>query len=106
LDQVVALLQANPQIARVRIEGHTDAHGSVRYNERLGDSRADAVRDYLIRSGISAERLDAEGFGEEKILGDGMHPIDAGRSRRVEFVIMENGVHPSLLITEPGDRST
>jgi len=105
LDQVVALLQANPQIARVRIEGHTDAWGSNRYNERLGDDRAHSVREYLIRSGIDAARLEAEGFGENKVYGDGKHPVDAGRSRRVEFVIIENGVHPSLLMTEPGDRS-
>jgi outer membrane protein OmpA-like peptidoglycan-associated protein len=105
LDQVVALLQSNPQIARVRIEGHTDAWGTDNYNDRLGQSRADAVREYLIRSGIDPNRLESEGFGESKVLGDGVHPVDAGRSRRVEFKILKNGVHPSLLMTEPGDRS-
>ncbi len=47
----------------IRIEGHTDAVGSPAYNQRLSEQRAASVSDWLVRSGISAARLRAQGFG-------------------------------------------
>ena len=43
--------------------------------------------DYLVQSGVDASRLEAVGFGKEKIVGDGRSAISARLSRRVEFVI-------------------
>ncbi len=90
LDDVAHVLRTNPQIKKIRIEGHTDTRGKDRYNKRLSGKRARAVMRYLIRKGIEAERLIAEGFGEE-------HPLvspeeseeDYEANRRVEFVILE-----------------
>lgn len=89
LDDVAALLDANPDIKKVRVEGHTDTRGSARTNLRLSQARADSVKAYIVGKGIAAERLEAVGYGEEK-------PIDAGstkaaydQNRRVEFNILE-----------------
>lgn len=51
---------------RVTIEGHCDERGSTEYNLGLGDRRANAVKQFLISSGVSADRLSTVSFGKEK----------------------------------------
>ena len=48
------------------IEGHTDKRGSIGYNQKLGTTRAQAVRNYFIEQGISEDRVQIVSFGEEK----------------------------------------
>ncbi len=48
----------------VTVEGFTDPAGSADYNQQLGLRRANAVRDYLIDSGLEAERVRAVSYGE------------------------------------------
>ena len=48
------------------IEGHCDERGSTEYNLGLGDRRANAVKQYLVSLGISADRLSTVSFGKEK----------------------------------------
>lgn len=69
----------------VEVSGHTDSRGSDKYNMGLSLRRADAVRDYLITKGISAERLTAKGYGESQPLES--NDTDEGRfkNRRVEL---------------------
>ncbi len=64
LTNLTARLARTPQ-ARVTIEGHTDAVGSAAYNERLGERRAAAVRDYLTNGGVAALRIDTMSYGSE-----------------------------------------
>ncbi|WP_431174338.1 OmpA family protein, partial [Flagellimonas flava] len=56
--------------ARFSVEGHTDSVGSSTSNQRLSESRGNAVRDFLIKENIDGTRLTAIGYGEEK-------PIDS-----------------------------
>jgi peptidoglycan-associated lipoprotein len=58
-------LKSYPQI-KVRIEGHCDERGSTEYNLGLGDRRATAVKQFLVSSGISADRIEVVSFGKEK----------------------------------------
>jgi len=51
---------------RVSIEGHADARGTNEYNLALGQRRAAAIRDYLVGTGIAAERLGLVSKGEEE----------------------------------------
>ncbi|MBL8834284.1 MAG: OmpA family protein [Rhodospirillales bacterium] len=51
--------------ARVTIEGHTDAVGSAAYNERLGERRAAAVRDFLTGHGVAPLRIETMSYGAE-----------------------------------------
>ena len=60
--------------SKFTIEGHTDSVGSKTTNQKLSDSRANAVRTYLIENGIAADRLTAQGFGED-------YPIDTNKTK-------------------------
>lgn len=64
LDDIAAALIADPTITDVDITGHADRLGSARYNQRLSEQRANAVRDYLVAKGVAPERLKAYGKGE------------------------------------------
>jgi OOP family OmpA-OmpF porin len=64
LDEIAAALQADPSITDVDINGYTDRLGSDKYNLKLSERRANAVRDYLVAKGIDANRLKAYGKGK------------------------------------------
>lgn len=74
--------------AQFEIAGHTDAVGDSTVNMKLSQRRADAVRKYLVRSGVSAERIEAHGYGETQPIAD--NSTDEGRqtNRRIEFRVL------------------
>lgn len=84
LDEAVDYLQASPEIRLVLVEGHTDATGSLRYNQALSEARAVAVRKALIAAGVAPERLVAYGYGETRPATPEQAP-----NRRVVFRIIE-----------------
>ena len=88
LDDVAKALTDYPTI-KVRIEGHTDSQGKDAFNKRLSQKRAESVRKYLIRKGIDASRMTAEGFGEEVPIADNRTKDGRAQNRRVEFFIVE-----------------
>ncbi|MDE6395611.1 MAG: OmpA family protein, partial [Duncaniella sp.] len=65
LDELVGMLRDNPNIT-IEMASHTDRWGSDEYNISLSQRRAASVVDYLIESGISADRLQAQGYGESR----------------------------------------
>jgi outer membrane protein OmpA-like peptidoglycan-associated protein len=77
------------QLARVTIEirGHTDFEGTEQFNQALSDNRAKAVRDFLIRRGVSAARIKATGFGERFPLAQCQTEECKALNRRVEFIL-------------------
>lgn len=87
LEQVAATLRANPGIARIRIGVHVHPRG--RQDQDLTDRRAAAVRDFLVQWGIPTGRLDARGFGSEKLIMSAQRKNAAQLNDRVEFTIME-----------------
>ena len=89
LDDVAAILAAHPELKKIRIEGHTDSRGSDSYNLDLSQRRAEAVRAYLVAKGISADRLEAIGYGETKPI-DPRETAEAWeKNRRVDFFVAE-----------------
>ena len=72
----------------VEVQGHTDSDGSASYNRKLSDQRANSVRQYLIDAGISEERLQAKGYGEDKPIDTNATAEGKERNRRVEFKIV------------------
>jgi type IX secretion system PorP/SprF family membrane protein len=72
---------------KVKIEGHTDNIGSDKFNLRLSQKRADAVKHYLIKSGISPERLQSEGMGMHQPLNENLTDAARAKNRRVELTI-------------------
>lgn len=89
LNQVAAILKANPQVTKVEIGGHTDDVGNDDYNLDLSQRRVDTVKKYLIGRGVAAERLDSKGYGETKPLVENNSDANRAKNRRVEFVITE-----------------
>jgi outer membrane protein OmpA-like peptidoglycan-associated protein len=86
LAKVVGVILAHPGL-KIQVEGHADSVGATDYNQRLSENRADSVRDYLVRQGITPTAVATAGFGES-------HPVvsnntAAGRqqNRRVELVV-------------------
>ncbi len=51
---------------RVKVDGHTDWIGTDGYNQALGERRASAVKGYLVRKGVAADRIDTTSYGESK----------------------------------------
>lgn len=71
--------------ARFEINGHTDASGKATHNKALSRKRAQAVRDYLVKShAIKTTRLIVHGYGEER-LKNALEP-NAAENRRVEII--------------------
>jgi len=102
LNTVAVVLKQNPQITKIRIDGHTDDMGKDEYNLDLSKRRAKAVREYLVEQGVDADRLQSEGYGEEKPLCTDIPDKQLGKrsrkkaikdcradNRRVEFKIIE-----------------
>jgi len=88
LAQVRDALNEDPAL-RLRLVGHTDNQGGPNINMPLSQRRAQAVRDWLVRNGVTADRLATEGRGQAEPVAD--NNSDAGRSlnRRVEAVRIE-----------------
>jgi outer membrane protein OmpA-like peptidoglycan-associated protein len=88
LDEVADLLLAHPEVARVRVEGHTDNRGNKRANQKLSQQRAEAVRNHLVQRGVSGERLEAVGYGASKPLVPNLGERNREKNRRVELRIL------------------
>jgi hypothetical protein len=82
LGEVLRLLQDDPGLLVIRIEGHADEAGASHYNLGLSRARAEAVYTWLARQGIAEARLEAVGSGEAKLAPG------AGETRTVEFLVL------------------
>jgi OOP family OmpA-OmpF porin len=87
LDEAAAVLEATPNM-RVVIEGHTDKRGTVEYNQKLSERRADSVYNYLLQKGISADRMATVGYGELRPkIPNATTEEEFAINRRVEFQV-------------------
>ena len=77
----------NPAL-RIEIEGHTDNQGTDEYNLELSMKRAQAVYNYLLEHGISADRLTYKGYGESKPVSPNDTEEGRALNRRTEIRIM------------------
>lgn len=79
---------------RVQIEGHACAHGAEKHNMALGERRAHAVREYLLKEGISADRLTTISYGETRLAmpeiptSKNKESVEAKTNRRVHFEVI------------------
>ena len=85
LDEAAATLKANPNVT-VNVNGYCDAIGSVEYNLKLSDRRANAVVDYLVKSGIPESRLIPHGYGKTDFVAPNDTAEGRAQNRRVELV--------------------
>ncbi len=89
LDEVVDVLRQYKDFTKVEIQGHTDNRGGKKMNMELSQRRAESVMDYLVKEGISADRLTAKGFGPTKPKAPNVTAAGRAKNRRVEFHIKE-----------------
>ena len=84
LSDIIKILKEYPT-SKFTVEGHTDSVGSEKLNQRLSDSRANSVKEYLIENGIDAFRLSALGYGESKPIDSNKTRAGRANNRRVEI---------------------
>jgi outer membrane protein OmpA-like peptidoglycan-associated protein len=83
LDALFAYLQENPSL-NINIEGHTDNTGSEKINQELSSARANTVRDYLIKKGITTSKMQTSGSGSAKPIAGNDSEDGRRQNRRVE----------------------
>jgi outer membrane protein OmpA-like peptidoglycan-associated protein len=76
----------------ISVNGHTDNVGSDEYNLKLSERRAQAVRDYLVKAGLSEEILSVEGHGKSLPLMPGGSDAARAKNRRVELGIVNTQI--------------
>jgi len=93
LNKLIMVLNDNPSW-KVELGSHTDARGSDSYNEILSQKRSDSAVDYIIKNGISKERIIAKGYGESQLINHCKNGVECTdeehrQNRRTEFKILE-----------------
>ncbi|WP_100934370.1 OmpA family protein [Candidatus Chlamydia corallus] len=86
LANLVHHMKKNPK-ATLYIEGHTDERGAASYNLALGSRRANAIKEYLLKQGISGDRLSTISYGKEHPINLGHNELAWQQNRRTEFKI-------------------
>ncbi len=86
LKQNAAWLENN-SANKALIEGHCDSRGTSEYNMALGERRASAAKEYLVRLGIASSRLETVSFGEERPFDTGKGEDAWAKNRRAHFVM-------------------
>jgi peptidoglycan-associated lipoprotein len=84
LKDIAAWLSAKPN-AKITVEGHCDERGTIDYNLALGQKRAEAAKDYLVKLGVSDKRLKTISYGKEAPLDPGHGEEAWQKNRRVHF---------------------
>ena len=74
---------------KVAIEGHTDNQGKAADNQKLSEKRAAAVKAYLVKKGVAADRLSTSGFGQTVPVADNKTAAGRASNRRVEFKVSQ-----------------
>ncbi len=85
IDEIVSLLRKRPRL-RIGVEGHTDNTGNPASNKTLSNARAKAVAEAIAAAGISANRLEPVGYGQERPIADNKTEDGRAKNRRVELV--------------------
>ena len=94
LNKVVYNMNQNPNV-KIEINYHTDSRGPDTYNLQLTKNRANSTKDYLISKGINSNRIEANGYGETKLLNNCSNNVKCSEeehsvNRRTEFKVISN----------------
>jgi outer membrane protein OmpA-like peptidoglycan-associated protein len=96
LNDVAAVMQANPQVKKLRIEGNASKdplsarrNGSAERDRKLSAARAKAVEEHLVKQGVEASRLESIGRGWERPVASNDTEEGRAKNRRTDFVVVE-----------------
>lgn len=101
LNEVAQVMNENPQIELLEVDGYTDSTGGAKRNRELSQARAESVMKYLIDQGkVDKKRLSAKGFGPDKPIADNATKEGQEANRRVEFNILKQGPKKTVVQDE------
>ncbi len=86
LTRFATSLIQNPQ-TNIQVFGFTDDTGTLAVNQKVSDGRADAVRNFLVNSGVAASRITAEGLPMTDYVAPNTTAEGRAQNRRVEIYI-------------------
>lgn len=84
LNEVVSFTEKYKD-AQLESSGHTDSTGTEEYNQKLSEGRAESVKAYMVKKGVSANRIDTIGYGESRPMADNATSEGRELNRRVEI---------------------
>jgi len=84
---LLALMKRYPGMT-IEISGHTDNIGSIEYNQKLSESRAQVVRDYLLKNAIASKQVSAIGRSFKQPIATNSSPQGRQLNRRTEIKIL------------------
>jgi outer membrane protein OmpA-like peptidoglycan-associated protein len=105
LAKVAGILIAYPDI-RVEIDGHTDSTGSLEFNERLSQQRAESVRSYLSSQGVNYSSITTQGFGPSQPIASNETAAGRQQNRRVELVVSGSSIGQAIDQSSPSQNAT
>lgn len=89
LDKAARILNEQYPTLQLEINGHTDNTGNASSNQVLSEKRANAVKAYLVKKGVSEARIQAVGFGQDQPVADNQTAGGRKTNRRVEFKVRQ-----------------
>jgi outer membrane protein OmpA-like peptidoglycan-associated protein len=87
IDKALELILADKEL-RLVVTGHTDNTGPSSYNQILSKQRAEAVKNYLVLKGVTAERITVEYKGYTEPIDSNATPEGRAKNRRVQFKVI------------------
>jgi outer membrane protein OmpA-like peptidoglycan-associated protein len=91
LAKVAGILEAYPGL-KVQVEGYTDSVGSDDFNQKLSESRAGAVKDFLVSQGVQPGSISSAGFGKNDPVADNTSASGRAQNRRVNMVVSGDAI--------------
>ena len=87
LNEVVEAMKQKP-LMKIEVAGHTDNVGEETANQKLSESRAASVKNYLAKKGIASSRITSKGFGESKPVASNDSEEGRAKNRRTEIRVL------------------
>jgi outer membrane protein OmpA-like peptidoglycan-associated protein len=102
LAEIAKVMNDNPRLKKIRIEGHASSEGNYNHNVKLSKNRAKAVLDHLVKKGkVDKKRLESEGYGPDRPISSNDSETGREANRRVEFTILEQEYTVTKKVVDP-----
>lgn len=102
LAEIAQVINDNPRLHVIKIEGHASADGRHAHNVELSKRRAKAVVEHLVRrGGVDPGRLQSDGYGPDRPIADNETPEGREANRRVEFTIVSQDYTETKTTIDP-----
>jgi len=99
LAKISGILLAYPGL-KIQVEGYTDSVGTMEFNQKLSEQRAEMVREYLIDQLVPAGSVTSQGFGESQPVASNDTADGRQKNRRVQLVVNGDAIGES--VDDPG----